>query len=96
MHGVLIVNPRDLPAMIAEMKSTVRLPQRRQYAVQRADARPGFEQIDFSALQITLGGGMAVQSAVAERWKEVDGLRPDAGLGPHRDFAGACINPPLT
>jgi len=34
---------------------------------------PGFESVDFSALRITLGGGMAVQGVVAARWKQVTG-----------------------
>jgi len=33
----------------------------------------GFSSIDFSALKITLGGGMAVQKSVAEEWKEKTG-----------------------
>ena len=34
---------------------------------------PGFDKVDFSNLHLTLGGGMAVQRAVAERWKQVTG-----------------------
>ena len=34
---------------------------------------PGFDKVDFSRLHLTLGGGMAVQRAVAERWKKVTG-----------------------
>ena len=34
---------------------------------------PGFSELDFSHLKLTLGGGMAVQRSVAEKWKEVTG-----------------------
>jgi long-chain acyl-CoA synthetase len=56
---------------------------------------PGFDQVDFSALKITLGGGMAVQAAVARRWKEVTGghvLTQAWGLT--ETSPAACINPP--
>jgi long-chain acyl-CoA synthetase len=56
---------------------------------------PGFDKIDFSALKITLGGGMAVQEAVAKRWKEMTGghiLTQAWGLT--ETSPGACINPP--
>src|SRR3546814_12027582 len=35
---------------------------------------PGFDQVDFSRMHLSLGGGMAVQRAVAERWKQVTGV----------------------
>src|SRR3546814_7304574 len=34
---------------------------------------PGFAELDFSTLHLTLGGGMAVQRKVAERWKQTTG-----------------------
>jgi long-chain acyl-CoA synthetase len=55
---------------------------------------PGFSEIDFSALKITLGGGMAVQEAVAKRWKEATGghiLTQAWGLT--ETSPAACINP---
>ena len=48
---------------------------------------PGFEQLDFSRLMVTLAGGMALQSAVAERWKQLTGCVLTPGLGPDRIFA---------
>ncbi len=42
---------------------------------------PGFEQIDFSALKLVIGGGAAVQPAVSDHWKTVTGTRISEGYG---------------
>jgi len=94
--NVLIINPRDFPAVIKEMK---------QYPFHFITGvntlfnalihAPGFKEIDFSNLKITLGGGMAVQEAVAKRWKEATGghiLTQAWGLT--ETSPAACINPP--
>ena len=94
--NVLIINPRDFPAVIQEMK---------QYPFHFITGvntlfnalihAPGFKEIDFSNLKITLGGGMAVQEAVAKRWKEATGghiLTQAWGLT--ETSPAACINPP--
>ena len=69
--NVLITNPRDFPAFVAELKK------HRFAFITGVNTlfnallnTPGFEDVDFSELRITLGGGMAVQAAVAERWKQ--------------------------
>ncbi|MCC6595179.1 MAG: AMP-binding protein, partial [Rhodanobacteraceae bacterium] len=54
---------------------------------------PGFEQVDFSKLHMTLGGGMAVQRAVAERWKKVTGCTLAEAYGLTETSPAACINP---
>ena len=94
--NVLIINPRDFPAVIAEMKkypfAFITGVNTLFNALMHA---PGFDTIDFSTLKITLGGGMAVQEAVARRWKEVTGghiLTQAWGLT--ETSPAACINPP--
>jgi long-chain acyl-CoA synthetase len=96
--NVLIINPRDFPAVIAEMK-------RHPFAfISGVNTlfnallhTPGFESIDFSALKITLGGGMAVQEAVAKRWKEATrGHVLTQAWGLTETSPAACINPPLS
>ncbi len=42
---------------------------------------PGFAQLDFSALRVCMGGGMAVQREVATRWQEVTGVPIAQGYG---------------
>ena len=54
---------------------------------------PGFEPLDFSALRITLGGGMAVQAVVAARWKKVTGNVLTQAWGLTETSPAACINP---
>jgi long-chain acyl-CoA synthetase len=54
---------------------------------------PGFAQLDFSSMKMSLGGGMAVQRAVAERWKQVTGKPLAEGYGLTETSPGACINP---
>ena len=49
--------------------------------------------MDFSALRITLGGGMAVQAVVAERWKKVTGNVLTQAWGLTETSPAACINP---
>jgi long-chain acyl-CoA synthetase len=54
---------------------------------------PGFAQVDFTPLRMALGGGMAVQRAVAERWKAVTGKPLVEAYGLTETSPGACINP---
>ncbi len=94
-RNILIVNPRDFPAFVAEM---------RKYPFAFLTGvntlfnallnTPGFETLDFSRLKCTLGGGMAVQGAVAARWKEVTGKVLTQAWGLTETSPAACINPP--
>jgi long-chain acyl-CoA synthetase len=54
---------------------------------------PGFAELDFSTLKGALGGGMAVQRAVAEQWKEVTGTTLVEAYGLTETSPAACINP---
>ena len=54
---------------------------------------PGFAELDFSTLKGALGGGMAVQRAVAERWKAVTGTTLVEAYGLTETSPAACINP---
>jgi len=94
--NILIINPRDFPSVIKELKAHpfhfITGVNTLFNALMHA---PGFSEVDFSSLKITLGGGMAVQEAVAKRWKEVTGghiLTQAWGLT--ETSPAACINPP--
>jgi long-chain acyl-CoA synthetase len=52
----------------------------------------GFETVDFSHLRVTLGGGMAVQGAVADKWKQVTGNYLTQAWGLTETSPAACIN----
>jgi long-chain acyl-CoA synthetase len=95
-RNVLIINPRDFPAVIAELKkypfTFISGVNTLFNALLNA---PGFDKLDFSSLQITLGGGMAVQAAVAQRWKQVTGKVLTQAWGLTETSPAACINPTL-
>lgn len=54
---------------------------------------PGFASLDFSGLRLTIGGGMAVQEAVARRWQEVTGKPIVQAYGLTETSPAAIINP---
>ena len=92
--NVLITNPRDFPAFVAELKKY-------RFAFMTGVNTlfnallhtPGFESVDFSELVVTLGGGMAVQQSVAEKWKKVTGRVLTQAWGLTETSPAACINP---
>jgi long-chain acyl-CoA synthetase len=92
--NVLIINPRDVPAFIRDLKKN---PPNYISGVNTLFNAllhaPGFEQIDFSNLKTALGGGMAVQAIVAQRWKEATGHVLTQAWGLTETSPGACINP---
>ena len=81
-HNVLIPNPRDLPGFIKELSRwhfTAFFGVNTLYNALLHE--PGFDQLDFSHLKLAGGGGMAVQSAVANRWFELTGQLLQEGYG---------------
>lgn len=94
-NNVLIPNPRDLPAFIGMIKDIGFT------AFTGVNTlfngllnQPEFcRDVDFSKLKITLGGGMAVQETVAERWQNVTGCYLNQAYGLTETSPAACINP---
>jgi long-chain acyl-CoA synthetase len=93
-ENILIPNPRDIPGFVKEM------------ARHRFTAFTGvntlfnalvnnddFARLDFSALRISLGGGMAVQEAVAVKWKNVTGCTLVEAYGLTETSPAALVNP---
>ena len=73
--NVLITNPRDMPAfvkIVAGLEFSVITGVNTLY--NGLLNTPGFESVDFSRLKLAVGGGMAMQRAVADRWREVTGV----------------------
>jgi long-chain acyl-CoA synthetase len=94
-RNVLITNPRDFPAFVAELgKHRFAYITGVNTLFNALLNTPGFDRLDFSALRITLGGGMAVQAAVAQRWKEVTGKILTQAWGLTETSPAACINIP--
>ncbi len=93
-HNLLITNPRDLPSMIKDMSkwkfsgfvglNTLFV------ALCNNEA---FRKLDFSALKMTVSGGMALQIAAAKRWEEVTGAKICEGYGMTETSPIATVNP---
>jgi long-chain acyl-CoA synthetase len=89
----LITNPRDFKGFVKELRNV------HFTAITGVNTlfnallnTPGFSQVDFSGLKIPLGGGMAVQRAVAERWKSVTGRTLIEAYGLTETSPGVCMN----
>ena len=80
--NLLITNPRDMPAFVKELSKHAFS------AISGVNTlfngllnTPGFESLDFSHLKMALGGGMAVQRPVAEKWQKVTSVMLLEGYG---------------
>ena len=93
-ENVLIPNPRDIPGFVKEMSKfrfTAFTGVNTLFNALLNNAE--FAKLDFSSLRLTLGGGMAVQEAVALRWKEVTGSPLIEAYGLTETSPAATINP---
>ncbi|HZZ25049.1 MAG TPA: AMP-binding protein [Roseiarcus sp.] len=92
--NLMIANPRDIPALVKALRRT------------QFTAIPGvntlfnallnnkdFARLDFSRLHLAIGGGMAVQRAVAERWQSTTGKPLIEAYGLTETSPGAIANP---
>src|SRR6476620_1675084 len=90
----LITNPRDMRGVVKEIS---KIPFTAITGVNTLFNgllnTPGFDKVDFSHLRLTLGGGMAVQRAVADRWKQLTGCTLVEAYGLTETSPAACINP---
>jgi long-chain acyl-CoA synthetase len=81
-NNVLITNPRDMPGFVKELaKVKFTFITGVNTLFNALLNTPGFETLDFSSLRVALGGGMAVQAAVSERWRKVSGRHICQGWG---------------
>jgi len=92
--NILITNPRDIPGFVKE------LAKHRYTTITAVNTlfnallhHPDFAKLDFSSLRTTVGGGMAVQKAVADKWKEVTGNTLLEGYGLTETSPSATMNP---
>ena len=93
-ENVLITNPRDFPGFVKELS-------RHRFCYFTGVNTlfngllnsPGFADLDFSSLRLTIGGGMAVQEAVARKWKEVTGCTITQGYGLTETSPSAIVVP---
>ncbi len=92
--NVLIANPRDIPGFVKEMA------RHRFTAITGVNTlfnallnNEAFAKLDFSSLRVALGGGMAVQQAVAEKWKRITGVQLVEAYGLTETSPAVTINP---
>ena len=92
--NVLITNPRDIQGFVKELAKF------KFTAITGVNTlfnallnNPDFAKLDFSRLHITLGGGMAVQQAVAEKWRKVTGKTLVEAYGLTETSPAVTINP---
>jgi long-chain acyl-CoA synthetase len=92
--NLLITNPRDIPGFVKELR------QQRFTLITGVNTlfnallnHPDFSKVDFSGLKVSLGGGMAVQKAVADRWKQVTGCTLVEAYGLSETSPAVTINP---
>lgn len=92
--NVLIVNARDIKSVIKEMKKhPVSVMPGVNTLFNALLNHPDFDSVDFSHLKISVGGGMAVQRAVAERWQQVTGCYLAEGYGLTETSPLLTVNP---
>ena len=93
--NILITNPRDIPAFVKELgKHRYNMITGVNTLYNAFLNNPEFHKLDFSHVKLCVGGGMAVQKAVAERWKQVTGKVLLEGYGLTETSPVATINPP--
>lgn len=92
--NVLITNPRDISGFVKELSK------HRFTVITGVNTlfnallnNPNFEKLDFSGLNFALGGGMAVQQTVAERWQQVTGKALIEAYGLTETSPAVSINP---
>ncbi|MDH2997383.1 long-chain-fatty-acid--CoA ligase [Pasteurellaceae bacterium LFhippo2] len=80
--ALLITNPRDIPGFIKELKKY------RVMAITGVNTlfnallnNSSLKEVDFSRLKLSIGGGAAIQSSVAERWEAITGNHIIEGYG---------------
>lgn len=92
--NILIPNPRDLPAVIKELKRhTFHSFPAVNTLFNALLNHPDFDQVNWRNLKVSVGGGMAVQGAVAEQWLERTGCPICEGYGLSETSPSASCNP---
>ncbi|APW40095.1 long-chain fatty acid--CoA ligase [Rhodoferax koreense] len=92
---LLIPNPRDIPAVLKELsKHTVHSLPAVNTLFNALANHPDFNTVDWSHLKLSLGGGTAVQGAVAKLWLEKTGCPICEGYGLSETSPSAACNPP--
>lgn len=94
-HNLLIPNPRDIGSMVKAMK------EEKIFAIVGLNTlfnallqNPDFMQLDFSHMELTSSGGMALTKDTSRRWQEATGITPSEGYGLTETSPVVACNPP--
>jgi long-chain acyl-CoA synthetase len=95
--NILVTNPRDIAGFVKLLNGL------KEFHVFPAVNtlfnalmnHPKFSKIDFSSLLVSIGGGMAVQKSVADRWQQLTGKPIAEGYGLSETSPVVCCNTPL-
>lgn len=93
-HNILITNPRDIPSVVKDMK-------KHQFTLMTGVNtlfnallnNEEFRKLDFSKVKMSVGGAMALQTSVTQRWKEITKSVLVEGYGLTESSPVACCNP---
>jgi len=92
--NILIPNPRDIPAVLKELsKHTFHSFPAVSTLFNGLANHPDFNTVNWSHLKVSVGGGMAVQSAVAKLWLDKTGCPICEGYGLSETSPSASCNP---
>ena len=92
--GILIPNPRDLPAVLKELsKHTFHSFPAVNTLFNGLANHPDFDKVNWKNLKVSVGGGMAVQGAVAQKWLQKTGCPICEGYGLSETSPSASCNP---
>jgi len=93
-HNVLVTNPRDIKGLVGEFKKNkITILTGVNTLFNALNNNKSFEALDFSSLRIVVAGGMALQTSVAERWKEITGCTVSEGYGMTEASPVVTVNP---
>ena len=92
--NVLVTNPRDMSKLVGEFKKNkISILTGVNTLFNAMTNNKEFQKLDFSSLKIVVGGGMAVQTAVAQKWKAITGVTLSEGYGMTESSPVATVNP---
>lgn len=94
VHNIMVTNPRDLPSLIKEFKSyPISLMTGVNTLFNALNHNEEFQKLNFSKFKFSVAGGMALQTSVAKRWKEITGTEIFEGYGLTESSPVASVNP---
>ncbi len=94
VHNIMITNPRDMQSLLKDFKAhpiTITTGINTLFIAFNNSAE--FQKLNFSKLKFSVAGGMALQTSVAKRWKEITKTNIYEGYGLTESSPVACVNP---